>query len=110
MQNLTIYQKTYDLMLYFFPIVDRFPKHEKFVLCSHLKNCLLAISRRVVRANKSRNKRPMLFDIDVLIEEFRMLVRFAHDRKYLSKKSYAETSMRVGEIGRLLGGWIKSTG
>lgn len=110
MENLVIYQKVYDLMLYLFPIIDRFPKYEKFVLCAQLKNCALEIARKIIIANKSRNKRPILYDIDVAIEELRMLIRFSHDRKYLSHKSYEETSKRVNEIGRLLGGWIKSPG
>jgi four helix bundle protein len=110
MENLIIYQRVYDLMIYLFPIIDRFPRHEKFVLCTELKNCILIIARKIVRANKSRNKRPILYDIDVAIEEVRLLIRFAHDRKYLSHKSYEETSKRINEIGRLLGGWLKSAG
>ena len=97
-------------MMYLFPIVDRFPKYEKFVLCTQIKNCAIGIARQIIRANKSRNKRVDLYDIDVSIEELRLLVRFSHDRKYLSCKSYEETSKRVNEIGRLLGGWIKSAG
>lgn len=110
MESLTIYQKVYDLMIYLFPIVDRFPKYEKFVLCTHVKNCVLEIARTIIRANKSRNKKPLLYNIDIAIEELRLLIRFSHDRKYLSHKSYEETSRRVNEIGRLLGGWIKSQG
>jgi len=110
MENLVIYQRVYDLMIYLFPIIDRFPKYEKFVLCTQIKNCVLEIARKIIRANKSRNKRPLMYDIDVSIEEFRMLIRFSHNRKYLSHKSYEETSKRVNEIGRLLGGWLKSTG
>jgi len=110
MENLVIYQKVYDLMIYLFPIIDRFPKYEKFVLCTQVKNCIIDIARRIIRANKSRSKRPLLYDIDVSIEELRMLIRFSHDRKYLFHNSYAETSKRINEIGRLLGGWMKSLG
>jgi len=109
MQNLIIYQKVYDFMLYLFPIIDRFPKYEKFVLCTQIKNCVLEIARTIIRANKGRNKRPLLYDIDVAIEELRLLIRFSHERKYLSGKSYAEASKQINEVGRLLGGWIKST-
>lgn len=108
--ELTIYQRIYDFMGYFFPIVDRFPKHEKFALSTQLKNDVLELARLVIRANKARNKRPMLYDLDVKLEELRMLVRFAHDRKYLSGKSYEHTSRQLAEIGRLLGGWIKRMG
>ena len=110
MENLIIYQKVYDFTLYLFPIVDRFPKHEKFALCTHIKSCLLDIARTIIQANKTRAKRPLLGDIDVKIEELKFLLRLSHDRKYLSKKSYEHSSKLVLEIGRLLGGWIKSTG
>ena len=97
-------------MLYLFPITGRFPKHEKFALCAQIKNCVLEIARTIIRTNKSRNKRPLLYDIDIAIEELRLLIRFSYDRKYLSHRSYEETSKRINEIGRLLGGWIRSQG
>lgn len=110
MQELIIYQKCYDFALYLFPIVDRFPKYEKFAICSQIKSCVLDMTREVVRANKSRNKKPILYDIDVKIEELKFLSRLSHDRKYLSKKSYEHSGKCLSEIGRLLGGWIKSVG
>jgi four helix bundle protein len=110
MDSLIIYQKAYDFALYLFPIVDRFPKYEKFVLCTQIKSCLLDIARLIIRANKTRLKRSLLGDIDVKIEEMKFLFRLSHDRKYLSKKSYEHSSKLLLEIGRLLGGWIKSTG
>jgi len=110
LNDLIIFQKIYDFMVYFFPIVDRFPKYEKFVLCSQIKNCVLDIARGVIRANKSRHKKSFLFDLDVKLEELRFLVRFSHDRRFLSTKSYEHASKFLAEIGRLLGGWIKSQG
>ena len=110
MDSLIIYQKVYDFTLYIFPIVDKFPKHEKFVMCTHIKSCVLDMTRLVIQANKSRKKRPILYDIDVKIEELKFLLRLAHDRKYLAHKSYEHSSKLVVEIGRLLGGWIKSAG
>jgi len=110
MDSLIIYQKVYDFTLYIFPIVDKFPKHEKFVMCTHIKSCVLDMTRLVIQANKSRNKRPILYDIDVKIEELKFLLRLAHYRKYLAHKSYEHSSKLVVEIGRLLGGWIKSAG
>ncbi len=110
MENLIIYQKAYDFALYLFPIVDKFPKHEKFVLSTHVKGCLLDITRLIIAANKSRDKRQLFKHIDVRIEELKFLLRFAHDRKYLAHKSYEHAGKLAVEIGRLLGGWIKSAG
>ena len=110
MQELVIYQKMYDFILYLFPIVDRFPKHEKFALCVNIKSCCIEIARLIVRANKTKNKRPLLFDVDVCLEELRLLLRLARDRRHLSNKSYEHSARQLGEVGRLLGGWIKAVG
>jgi len=94
-------------MCYFFPVVERFPKHEKFVLQSTIKNCVLDIARKIIKANKIQNKKPILYDIDVMLEELRLMIRFSHQRKYLSNKKYEHAIKLLNEIGRLLGGWIK---
>jgi len=95
-------------MLWFFPIVDNFPKFEKFVLCTQIKNLVIDIERKIIRANKSRKKKQKLYDIDVMLEELKLLIRFAHERKYLSHKKYENAAKKVSELGRLLGGWLKS--
>ena len=95
-------------MCWFFPIVDNFPKFEKFVLCTQIKNLVLEISRIIIRANKSKSKKRFLYRIYVKLEELRLLIRFAHEREYLSHKKYELASKKVNEIGRLLGGWLKS--
>lgn len=110
MQDLVIYQRMYDFMLYLFPIVDRFPRHEKFALCVNIKNCCIETARLIARANKARNKRPLLFDIDIGLEELRLLLRLARDRRHLSNRSYEHSSRQIGEVGRLLGGWLKAVG
>ena len=108
MEKPQIHQKVYDFMCWFFPIVDNFPKFEKFALCTRIKNTILDIEREILRANKSRNKLPHLDEIDLMLEELRLLIRFSHERKYLSDKKYSNSAKKVDEIGRMLGGWIKS--
>ena len=44
MDKLVLYQKMYDLILYSFPIINRFPKSQKFVLGQQIQNCMLGIS------------------------------------------------------------------
>ena len=95
-------------MVWFFPIVDNFPKYEKFVLCTQLKNAVINIARKIIQANKKKYKKKTLYEIDVQLEELELLIRFAHEMKYLSNKKYETASKKVAEVGRLLGGWIKS--
>lgn len=108
MSSLVIYQKHYDLMLYCFPIINRFPKNQRFVLGQQLENAILCIGMMIVHANKLRQKRGKLYEIDVELEKLRFLIRLAKDLQLLSVNKYGILSERINEIGRLLGGWIKA--
>lgn len=107
MKNLIIYQKTYDLILYLFPILNRFPKSQKFVLAQQIENTTLEIAKLIVQANLERNKIGSLKRIDIELEKLRLLIRLAKDLKFISLKRYEYISRMTSEIGRLLGGWIK---
>ena len=108
MDELIIYQKVYDLILYLFPIVNRFPKSQRFVLGQQIENSLVEIAKMIVEANKRRNRLSVLYSIDVELEKLRLLVRLAKDLRFLSVKRYGLVAEKLDEIGRLLGGWIKS--
>ena len=57
MRELIIYQKLYDMMLYSFPIIGRFPKDQRFVLGQQIQNEMLEIGKLIVHANKLKQKR-----------------------------------------------------
>jgi four helix bundle protein len=109
MKELIIYQKHYDLMVYSFPIIGRFPKDQRFVLGQQIENQMLEIGKMIVHANKLKQKRGKLYDIDIELEKLRFLIRIAKDLKFLSISKYGHHCERLDEIGRLLGGWLKTT-
>jgi len=109
LSELVIYQKHYDLMLYAFPIINRFPRNQRFVLGQQIQNCMVDIARNIVRANKQRSKKSTLFQIDIQLEELRLLIRLAKDLHILAVKQYGIMAERMNEIGRLLGGWMKTS-
>ena len=108
LHELTIYQKHYDLMLYALPIIAKYPKHLRFTLGQQTMDCLLEIGRLIVRANQERDRRSTQMEIDQKLEELRLLTRLATDLNLLTVRHYGLINERVTEIGRLLGGWIKS--
>jgi len=107
MNDLIIYQKMYDLILYSFPIIDRFPKKQKFVLGQQIQNCMINIARLIVHANKLKSRRPKLYEIDVELEKLRLLVRLAKDMGFMSINKYGNHAVKIDEIGKILGGWMK---
>jgi four helix bundle protein len=89
-------------------VIARYPKFEKHTLQIQIKNCIIDMERKVVRVRKSTTKKSHLYDIDVSLEELRMLIRLSHDLRYISTKQYGKTSLRLVEIGKILGGLIAS--
>jgi four helix bundle protein len=112
LDNLTIYQKHYDLILYAAPIINRFPRNYRFTIGEQILDCLFEIARLIARANAERDKRRRkahLYTIDRRLQELRLLTRLAKDLQMLSIKKYGLINERAREIGRMLGGWIKAT-
>jgi four helix bundle protein len=111
LHELTIYQKHYDLILYAIPLINKFPKSQRYVIGQQTMNVLLDIARLIIQANRQRGQSRLrtLWLIDGKLEEFRLLIRLAKDLHMLPVKQYGLMSEQAAEVGRLLGGWIKQT-
>lgn len=110
MDGFILWQKMEDFVEYLFPIVDRYPKHEKFALQSQIKNICYGILQQIIKTNKMRQKQPGLYEIDTQLEFLRWLLRHSYRRKYLSHQSYETAGKKVAEIGRIVGGLLKGAG
>lgn len=107
-QNLKIKQRTEDMILYAYGVLAQFPKSEKFSLAQDIKQTMFSLLEQIIRANCTRDKRAMLYGIDTELEVLRTQVRLAKQLEFLPFKKYETWSGHLAEIGRMLGGWIKS--
>ncbi len=106
--DLFLFQKTYDLVLWLHPILNRFPKSQKFVLAQRIENCLIEILEGLVKLNSQKFRSESLAeDLNVKIDRLRILVRLAKDLRFISIKSYGFFAERITEVGKLLGGFKK---
>jgi hypothetical protein len=109
--DLILFQKIYDLILWLHPTLNRFPKSQKFILAQKIENCSLDILEKVVKINSSKTKSAFLFDsLNVDIDRLRILVRLSKDLRFINIKTYGFFCEKVTEIGKLLGGWKKIAG
>ncbi|MCF7796105.1 diversity-generating retroelement protein Avd [Patescibacteria group bacterium] len=106
-QNLKIFEKTYELILWIYPAVNRFPKTQRFVLGQQVENTVLNLLKLIIQANAERNKLPYLKQLSVELDKLRILVRLSKDLRFLSIKQYEFAANKINEIGKMLGGWIK---
>lgn len=106
-QNLPIFEKTYELILWIYPTVNKFPKSQRFVLGQHIESTILRVLEGIIIANQVKNKLPYLKRISVELDKLRILIRLSKDLKFISVKQYGFAASKVNEIGKMLGGWIK---
>jgi len=110
LQDLIIYQKCYDFILWFFPIINRFPQKQRFVLGQQIQNELLEIIKDIIIANNEIDKSKILKRISVRLDVLLALIRLSKDLRFLSIKQYENAAIKTNEIGKLLNGWIKKFG
>lgn len=108
MEELKILQKVFDMMKYGYQALAQFPKSEKFALVADIKRCLHLILERVIEANKKYYKKTTLQELDVEVTKLKAYLRLSHELGFLPPKKYELWSAMVVEIGKMVGGWIKS--
>lgn len=108
-ENLKLYQKTYDFLLYIYPILNGFPKFEKFSLQMQIKNAIFEMLKSIIRFQKTGTK-SHIYNADVELQFIKILVRLSYDLKYpaMSKHRYEVLSKYLAEMGFIIGGLIKS--
>lgn len=107
-QDLVIFQKIYDLILWMYPLINKFPKKQRFVLGQQLENTLLGILKGIIQANQERDKSIILKQVSIELDKIRILYRLAKDLTFISIRQYQLGAEKINEVGKILGGWIKS--
>ncbi|NPV89832.1 MAG: diversity-generating retroelement protein Avd [Firmicutes bacterium] len=111
MEQLKIYQKIYDMIVYGNNCLLQFPRSERYALATEIKKSMYTLLRLAIAANKRYYKKTTLQEMDVELETLKTFIRVASDPKfkYLGLKQYENWSKMLSEIGRMLGGWMKAT-
>lgn len=105
---LLILEKIMDMMFYAYPVLNAFPRYERFTLAADIKRCMDQAMERTIEANKKYYKKNTLQELDVEIDKLRKYIRLSYRLKYIDFKKYNHWKGLVNEIGNMLGGWIRS--
>jgi four helix bundle protein len=108
LNELAIFQKTYELIQYLYPLVNKFPKTQKFVLGQRIENSAVEVLEGIITANSVRDKSAALEKTSVELEKLRVFMRLAKDLRFMSFEQYEHASALINETGRMLGGWVKT--
>lgn len=108
-EDLKILQRTYDMTQYAYGALRQMPKSERYALAADIKSSMHRLLTLIIRANKKYYKKTTLQDADIEIDVLRHLVRLAMELGFLPFQKYEHWSKLINEIGKMMGGWMKST-
>jgi len=108
--EIPIFAKFYTFYKYFSQFVINYPKSKRYTLASKVDQLALDIIELIINANYSYgvDKLKMLKKIGVKLDLLKVLIRLSFETKCIDSKKYQSLSSQLVEIGRMLGGWIKS--
>jgi hypothetical protein len=103
-----VIRKMYQLTLEYTDRVRGFPRHCRFVLGDRiLVNCY-EILEGLVEARYDKAKKPLLRAQNLRIEKLRFQTRLCMDMQVISAKQYGHLAQLLDEVGRMVGGWLKT--
>lgn len=105
----TLLQKMFDLLKFIIPVLNTFPRNQKFVLADRIQNHVSDCYEIVLTAyyaSSRDEKKAALRKANLKIETLRHYVRLCHELRLFSFKQYKEFAGRLDEVGRMVGGWI----
>jgi hypothetical protein len=109
--DIPIVKKSYELYRTIHDYRKIVPKSERFTLYERIEDTTLDTLEYLFEAgySKSSQKATVLERASVKLNLLRLLVRLMKDTRTFDTKKYATIEGMVDEIGRMLGGWIRST-
>ncbi len=87
-----------------------FPKKDRYSLGGKLETNTLLILESIIFASQTKGEKKIsvLEDASVKLDILKILIRLGKDIQVLDNKKYLELQTLLQEIGKMLGGWLRS--
>ena len=108
--DIPIFSKSYDLYKALYGYRTAIPKQDRYALWQKCENLVLEIIENLLIASQltKEEKLPKLEKISLELNTLRIFIRLAKEIKAIDNKKYVTLQANLDEIGKMLGGWIKS--
>lgn len=111
LEDLIIYKQYVELIYYTHNILLKYPKSERFSLCTHTSDITYEGLECIIKAQKENQKIKRLAYLNQLDADLKILkvyIRVAYKKKYINVKNYMAWSKKLANITNLMGGWMKT--
>ena len=104
-----IAEHRHDLILWSCNHTSKFPRNHRFVLGERIERNLDTCWKSS-SGPSTRQRQELLEQANLVLEILRFQMRLAKDLQCIKVESYGFAAKAIDEIGKLVGGWIKSSG
>ena len=110
-EKFAAFQKAYDLVLYLIPILNRFPKSQRFTLAQEIEKSSIKLLKYLMAGSlESGSERIKMWHMASReLDVSRILIRLAKDLRFVSVRRYGICAEKINEAGKYIGGLLKSS-
>jgi hypothetical protein len=109
--EMVIMARMFELLEWVIPKVAHFPRVHRFTLSARITHLVLDLQENLIAAQSARGplRRKLLQRADGQLQALRVYFRLVHRWRWLNDGQYEHVSRLITEVGRLLGGWLRSS-
>ena len=101
-------QHCHELLLWMIPQLDKFPRQRRFTLGARLEVGVIEVMELLIEASYTRQRQALLYKANHKLEIMRHLWRLSFELRLINVKRYEYGSKLMNEIGKQVGGWLRS--
>jgi four helix bundle protein len=111
MKESPIFARLHDLLLWLLRATRKLPREYRFTLGEQISRQGFALQDALIAAGLERKRQAdHLLQADIALTSLRKTLLLCHELQLLDAGQYRHVSEMIQEVGRLLGGWRKTTG
>ena len=103
-----IFIKSFEMLVWLLEHTKKFPKHQRFVMAKRMEEAALSFQDQLVYATKTREPERALRQADYHLERLKLYARLSVKLGLSAFAQYEHLARTLDELGRLLGGWLRS--
>lgn len=110
-QDAPLFKCVFDLLKQYHVMRRRMPKVEKYTLGGRIEDELIGLLADIMEAGRvaKSSKSPIIHRAMRRNDALKIFIRLGHEINLIEEKTYIDTQTKLQRIGRMLGGWSKSS-
>jgi len=108
--NIPLLHRIFEFYKLTYQYIQLFPKKDKYTLGQKIDNLILdTIELAFLAANSAKEEKyNILQKASLKIDLLKILIRLGKEVKAIDNKKYIQLQQELQEIGKMIGGWLRS--